>query len=243
MPQIEDIENQDTDLVDGDAEPEVVAREYAPGELAPSIITKSKVWKPDELRDEDMLDVITALLRSCFESDEPCRRWQVLETWELRMSDRGYQHLESTSEGGWRVPGSEDEHSNALANMTDAGVFSTPILPSQGDIAIGCLNRGAIKVNFTPRRSKRPQDVAAAAAANEYKWLWQKANADLQYDLTSIGWTDPRVITWTRTIADKRFGLDDDGNPVQAELTTPWGVLESRSPMLAGSLKECGFTS
>lgn len=243
MPQIEEIDDHDTDLVEDDAEPEVVAREYAPGELAPSIVTKSKVWKPDELRDEDMLDVITGLLRSCFESDEPCRRWQVLETWELRMSDRGYQHLESTSEGGWRVPGSEDEHANALANMNDAGVFSTPVLPSQGDIAIGCLNRGAIKVNFTPRRSKRPQDVAAAAAANEYKWLWQKANADLQYDLTSLGWTDPRVITWTRTVADKRFGLDDEGSPMQAELTTPWGVLESRAPMLAGSLKECGFLS
>ncbi|MFP5230781.1 MAG: hypothetical protein ACLGXA_24455 [Acidobacteriota bacterium] len=229
---------------DADEEQETAAREYAPGELAPSIVTKSKVWKPADLEKQGMLNVILDLLRNCFSSDEAPRRWQVLETWEARLFDRGYQHLEGTKEGGWRVPaaGGRENH-NGIADQDEAGVFATNILSSQGDIAIGALNRGAVKISFSPRRNKRPQDVAAAAAANEYRWLWTKNNATLQYDLTSLGWTDPRAVVWTRTIADKRFGHDDDGNPRQIELSSVFGVLESRLPMMANAVKDCGHLS
>lgn len=243
-----DLEEQDV-LTDSDATSEGldqdqdVAEEYAPGELAPSIVAKSKVWKPADLEQEGMLHCILSLLRSCFTTDESPRRWQVLETWEARMMDRGYQHLEATKEGGWRVPAAGGSNRNGIAELDDAGVFNTNVFSAQGDIATGALNRGAIKVNFSPRRSKRPEDVSAAAVANEYKWLWAKNNARLQYDLTNLGWTDSRVVTWTRTVADKRYGLDEEGNPRRVELSTTHGVLESRLPMIADNVRDCGFIS
>lgn len=241
MPQTAEQEDIQTGSQDDQV---AVAQEYAPGELAPCIVTRSKVWKPADLEKEGMTGVITDLLRSCFTTDEAPRRWQVLENWEARMMDRGFQHLEGTKEGGWRVAAAGGrENSNGIADQDEAGVFATNILSAQGDIAIGALNRGAIKVNFSPRRSKRPEDVAAAAIANEYKWLWQKTNSRLQSDLTGLGWTDSRVVVWTRTVADKRFGLDEDGKPRQIELSTAHGVLESRLPMMADSVRDCGYLS
>lgn len=219
------------------------AEEYAPGEIVPALVTKSRVWKPDELRDEGILGCIESLLKSCFQTDEAPRRWQVVETWEARMLDRGYQHLEATREGGWSVAGAGGGDKNGIAEQNDAGLFATNILGAQGDIAVGALNRGAVKVNFSPRRSKRPEDVAAAAAANEYKWLWAKYNDRLQSDITTTGWTDSRAVLWTRTVADQRFGLDDEGNPRQIEITTAHGVLESRLPMMADHLRDCGNAS
>jgi hypothetical protein len=221
----------------------IEAQEYAPGELAPVIVTSQKVWKPDDLP-RDIVQVITTLSQICSTTDEAARRFSVLQTWEMRHMDRGYQYLEPDQRGGWKIAGvdSSARHRNQLAAADDAGLYATNVLSAQGDIATGALNRGKIKVSFSPKRSKNPADVAAADTANQYKYLWEKYNPRLQSDIANLGWTDCRVVTWTRSVADKsRFGVNEDGTPRIVEMSTAHGVLESKLPMMVDSLKDCGY--
>ena len=232
------------EVLDLPAEAETIeAEEYAPGELAPVIVTSAKVWKPDELP-KDIVQVITTLAQICSTTDEAARRFSVLQTWEMRHMDRGYQYLEPDQRGGWKIAGvdASARHRNQLAAADDAGLYATNILSAQGDIATGALNRGRIKISFSPKRSKNPSDVAAADAANQYKHIWEKYNPTLQRDIANLGWTDCRVVTWTRSVADKaRFGTNDDGTPRIVEMSTAHGVLESKLPMMVDSLKDCGY--
>jgi hypothetical protein len=217
------------------------AQEYAPGELAPCIVTQAKVWKSDDLKRENLLEPIRGLIKSLPLDGDLARRFNVLETWEARLMDRGHQHLSAEGEG-FRVAGAPGEDKrNSLAELANAGINNTNVFSAQGDICTGVLNRGKIRVSFSPRKSKRPQDVAAADAGNSYKFLWEKNNPNLQKDITNCAWTDCRSLVWTRTIADKRFGLDDEGNPRQMEVSSAFGALESRLPMLQDSLKDCSY--
>lgn len=223
------------------------AQVYAPGELAPSIVVPDniRVWKPDDFEDKGFPGVIQTLVKSVSNADEAARRFQVLQSWELRHMDRGYQYLESDSKnGGWSIAGTSGYTSrtqNSLAAMDDAGLYPTNIMSAQGDIATGALNRGKVKVSFTANRSKEPGDVKAATVANEYKFIWEKNNPEFQAQITNLGWTDSRVVTWTRTIADAKFGLDNNGKPRTRQISTPFGVLESKCPMMVDKLCDMSY--
>jgi hypothetical protein len=218
------------------------AQEYAPGELAPCIVTTAKVWKSDDLKSEGLLEPIKSLIKSLPGDADMARRFQVLSTWEARLQDRGHTHNSSDGEG-WTVAGSPgNDKRNSIAEMNEAGIHGIGVYSAQGDIATGVLNRGKVKVSFSPKRSKRPQDVAAATAANSYSKLWEKNNPSLQKEVTNYAWTDCRSLVWTRTVADKsRFGVDDEGKPLQMEVSSSHGVLETRLPMTVDSLKECSY--
>jgi len=235
MPETQESQNVDLDVMQ--------APEYRPGELAASIVTSQKVWKPEDLKDEGIVGVMQQLVKTVSNADEAARRFQVIQTWEARHMDRGYQHLEADARGGWKIAGinSSSRSENGLAAMDDAGLYATNIFSAQGDIASGALNRGKIKVSFSPRYSKNPQDVAAADTANQYKYLWEKSNPSLQRDITELGWTDCRTVLWTRTVADKRYGIDEEGNPRSVELSTAHGILESKLPMMVDKLEDCGY--
>ncbi len=216
--------------------------EYAPGELAPSIVTTQKVWRPDELKAKDLTGAIEALFKSGSDTDEAARRFSVVQTWQDRHFDRGYQHLDGDGKGGWTIAGASSSSTrNGVSAMDDAGLYPTNIYSSQGDIATGTLVRGKIIPNFVPKKSKQPQDVAGAAMANQYKKVWSKNNCELQQNISDLGWTDCRVLTWTRSIADKRFGTNDQGQPMRMEITTAHGVLESKLPMMVDKLTDAGY--
>lgn len=237
--------SQDAGELAEDQKPQVAeAEQYAPGALTPAIVTDQRVWKPDELADLQMVGQITDLVRNCATADLAYRRYHVLETWEQRLFDRGRQYLEGSNQGGWVVGSGgfgSDANKNGIAMLDEAGIYATNIYSAQGDIATGALNRGKIKVSFAPKRSKNPRDVAASAAADDYKWIWEKYNPDLQRRFTEQGWTESRSIVWTRTVADRRFGEDQDGNPQRAEVSSAHGVLETRLPMMMDCIENCGY--
>lgn len=223
------------------------AEVYKPGELAPSIVIPEnvRIWKPDDFEDKGFPGVIQTLVKAVSNADEAARRFQVLQSWELRHIDRGYQYLEADGKnGGWSIAGTSGYTSrtqNALAAMDDAGLYPTNIFSAQGDIATGALNRGKVKVTFAPARNKEPRDVKASEVANQYKYLWEKNNSNFQREITDLGWTDSRVLTWTRTIADIKFGVDSNGNPKTRQISTPFGVLESKCPMMVDRLCDMSY--
>lgn len=231
-----------------DEQVQSVAEEYKPGELAPSIITSAKVWKPDDLKklDPALEALLVSLARECSSTDEAARRFSILQTWQNRHMDRGYQYLEDNGHGGWSIAGTNStKNANSLSAGDDANLYPTNIMAAQGDIACGALRRGEIKVNFFPPRSKDPMEVACADEANRYKHIWRKNNPNLQSEIADLGWTDCRVLVWTRSVADcARFGYADGpggDDPRVVELSTSHGVMETKLPMMADTLAQCGF--
>lgn len=226
---------------------EDIAKEYAPGELTPSIVTSQNVWKPDDVEkvEKGLSSIFTELSEQCSQADEAARRFSVLQVWEERHMDRGYQYLESASGGGWQVVGAQTtgKNQNGLAQNNDANLYATNIAAAQGDISTSALCRGQIKVNFTANKSKDPMDAMCAAESNKYKHLWYQANNSmrLQREIAGLAWTDPRALLWTRTMASKRFGLNDDESVRCREVTSVHGVLETKLPMMVDELKDAGY--
>jgi hypothetical protein len=238
--------SQSADLKPGDQETAAVAQEYQPGELVPAIITDQKVWKPADLEkiDNTLCSIPITLSESCSQADEAARRFSVLQVWEERHMDRGYQYLEGGQNGGWQIVGaSVAKNKNGLAENNDANLYATNISSAQGDISTSALCRGAIKVNFSPNKSKDPMDVQCADESNKYKHLWYEVNNSmkLQRDTAGLAWTDPRGLIWTATWADKRFGLTDEGTIRRRECSKLYGVLETKLPMMVDCLKECSY--
>jgi len=223
----------------------IEAEQYKPGELAPAIITPREMFKPDDLKKlaVGLEGTILDLVKSTSLTDEAARRFSVLQTWQNRHMDRGYQYLETDRSGGWTIAGAQGNDKNPIAAQDDANLYPTNIFSAQGDIATGALNRGEIKVNFFPSRSKVPLEVACASESNRYKHVWRKYNPELQRDITSLAWTDCRALVWTRSVADcARFGYGDDSvTPRVVEISTPFGVMESRGPMMNDKLCDWSY--
>ncbi len=226
------------------------AEEYVAGELAPNIITSSKVFKPDDLDklDATLQQTIMGIIESCSQADSAARRFNVLQVWEGRHFDRGYQYLED-NKGGWQVVGTDvAKGSNSLVANDNANMYPTNLYAAQGDIISSALCRGDIKVNFSPVCSKEPSDVETADEANKYKHIWYETNCStaLQRDLAGLAWTDPRGVFWTRSMSDKsRFGVvegEDGQEEIKVvEVTTLHGVLESKLPMMADRLDQMSY--
>lgn len=235
----EDLQTTESVSID----PAPAAEEYQPGELAPSIVTDAKVWKPTDFKDQTIIPTIKSLFEKCAIADEAARRFNVLETWEIRHFDRQHQYLKAEKgTGAWQVYGADaGAGKNGIAESDDRNLYATNIFSAQGDIATGALNRGKIKVKAAPRKSKNPPDVAASDEANKYTYIWEKMNPTLQGDLFDIGWTDCRSLVWTRTVADARWGEGADGSPHRRELSTAHGVLETKGPMMADKLCDWGY--
>ena len=232
---------QTAESVSTDAPP--AAEEYQPGELAPCLITDAQVWKPADFKDQTIIPVLKSLFEKCAMADEAARRYQVLETWEMRHFDRQHQYLKSErGTGAWQIYGanSTSQNGNGIADADDRNLYATNIFSAQGDIATGALNRGKIKVTFAPRKSKNPPDVAGADECNKYKYLHEKANPNLQRDFFLAGWTDCRSLVWTATWADARWGTGAQG-PVRRELSKVFGVLETKGPMMADKLRDWSY--
>jgi len=238
--------SQIADLNPEESNKAAVAEEYQPGELAPSIITSETVWKPADIEkvDKALTSVFVTMAECGSQADEAARRFSVLQVWEERHMDRGYQYLEAAQNGGWSIVGaSATKNKNGLAENDDANLYATNQYSAQGDISTSALCRGQIKVNFTPGKSKLPIDVACADESNKYKHLWYEANNSmrLQRDVAGLAWTDCRGILWTRTVADKRFGLNDDESIRQREVTSLHGILETKLPMMVDCREQCSY--
>jgi hypothetical protein len=90
------------DVVDKAAEDTTdKAQEYKPGELGPAIVTSSTIYKPDDLKklSPTLEGVITGLLDSIGNQDIAPRRLNILQVWEARLFDRGYQYLDGGRDG------------------------------------------------------------------------------------------------------------------------------------------------
>lgn len=184
---------------------------------------------------EDEREAIRKVVENASRDAVASRRLEVSQTWEAQNFERGYQHNLPTKGGGWEIPGSRSLW-GPLAIMDSSGLYSTNTYGRDRDIIVGALGREIPKVVFFPSEPQSPASISASDAANKFKYIFEK-NSNLRQvlmDLGDIYYTDGRAILYTRHVLDaKRFGTGPDGAPKGCELTTVFGKLENKVPMLA----------
>lgn len=227
------------------------------GELAPFDISDQPMYVLDPTAGQDgepylpLSDqeqrVLKELTLLCSRMDVASRRFEVEQSWEARLFERGYQHLLPRRGGGWALPG-ENSRWGVSSTIDSSALYATNIYGARRDIIVSALARGVPKVQFFPKDPESGPDVTAAEAANKYKDVWEKSN-DLRNRMVEIAgyfYTDDRVLLYTRSVADaQRFGWDEDeeGNrtPAVREITSVFGKLEGKLPTAVQHQNEMQF--
>lgn len=152
--------------------------------------------------------------------DVAARRWEVEQSWEARLFDRGYQYLLPRRGGGWVLPPFATDYSRGRGR---SGVrhygFETNIYTTYGEIITAALTRDVPEGRFQPKNPESDADVTAAEAASKFAKCFAKSNdlLDFQHQLVYYLRTDGRAVIDTEFIIDaQRFGRMDPSQPEPA---------------------------
>jgi|GEM_PF-4377489 hypothetical protein len=204
---------------------------FIPGQYAPCDFSAEPYAQPNAEQKRVLRDLV--ILKS--RTDVASRRFEVEQAWEARLFPRGYQHLLPRRGGGWSLPG-ENKVTGVMATSDSASLYATNIVGRDTDILCAAIAREVPKVNFFPKKPEDPSSMRAADAANEYKYIYEKNSnlRDLLMTAAMFYCSDDRVLFYTRHVRSaEMFGLDDEGNPRGAEITSVFGKLEHKVPMQA----------
>lgn len=198
----------------------------------------NNVELPEELQNAGL-----ALLHKAQEQDLYQRRREVLRDRLNRFYERGMQHVYPDftaggfvvgTPGGWVPDG--DRELQCGNYIEDYNIFGRAL-----QIIIAKLTENPPGVDFQPDSGNNSVDLQASTAAEAYRLLYDRRN-DSKDTLTAIVrmmGVSGRTVTWTRTIADEqRWGTNQQGKPVEAEITTVYGTLENKVPILARSMQD-----
>lgn len=196
---------------------------------------------------EELVDALTELVRERQNNEQFVRRREVLRDRRNRYYERGFQHLHENERAGTFVQMQAGQsYTNSSGQLSwcpnyidDYNLFA-PCL----EILIAILTQNSPGIDFRPINPNLTEHMDAATAAEGYRKMFDRANDPKQIlvDLTRMMGVSGRTVIWTRTEADaQKYGYDDAGNPHKMETATVYGTLESRVPVLAKSLSDCGF--
>lgn len=209
---------------------------FVPGKYAPFDYSEEPFA---ELTDEQKRVLRELTLLVC-RRDVASRRFEVEQRWEARLFTRGYQHLLPRRGGGWELPG-QNSIFGPMATADASALYATNIIGRDQDILTAAMAREVPKVQFFPKNPEDPASIRATDGGNKYKYVYEKCSG-LREKLTDAALyycTDERVLFYTRHVRDEEsFGVDDQGQPRGAEITSIYGVLEHKVPMQASCQRE-----
>ena len=194
---------------------------------------------------EELQQALLQLTEIAQEQDLYQRRLEVIRDRKNRFYERGMQHVYADigtglfvagSPGGW-VPDGNDREVQCSNYVDDY-----PIFPRALQIIIAKLTENPVGITWEPDSGKPGSvDLQAAQAGEAYEMLFNRRNdsKDLLTAIVRMYGVSGRTITWTRTIADKqRWGTDEQGQPVESEICSVFGTLESKVPILASTIQD-----
>lgn len=192
---------------------------------------------------EDSQNKMKELVLIASRTDVASRRFEVEQSWEARLFERGYQHLLPRRGGGWSLPG-EGSQWGPLSTADSSSLYSTNIYGRDKDIIVAAMSRETPEIEFFPNDPDDIKDVTASEGANKYKDVYMKNNP-MREILSQMGYyyyTDDRLILYTRLVLDKqKFGVNADGSPKGREVTTVHGKLEGKVPVPVNCQREMQF--
>ena len=115
---------------------------------------------------------------------------------------------------------------------------TSSILSLRALIAAGTANPPGVHIEA---RSNRTADTIGAEAADLYREFVEQANdiKNVQTDVWRLFGTDGRVILRVyKGDPDAQYGVDEEGNPLDAELIEVNGVLETKVPVTQNNPKK-----
>ena len=189
-----------------------------PGELAPFWATPYQPAKLSQ-KAENCLKSLCDLVGN---KDVAARRWEVEQSWEARLYDRGYQYLLPRKGGGWIMPPFATDYNRGSQRKGGQKWYGyeTNIYTTYGEIITAALTRDIPSVRFFSQDPTSDADITAAKAANNYSRIFARNNdlLDLQHQLVYYLRTDGRAVIVTNHVLDaQRFGREDmSGQPDDA---------------------------
>lgn len=207
-----------TDTQQQSAEQERPEQQFQPGELAPCWASP---YPFADLSEEEKNQLI-ALARLVGNKDVAARRWEVEQSWEARLFDRGYQYLLPRRGGGWILPPFATDYNSPggkRSGMKWYG-YETNIYTTYGEIVTAALTRDIPHVRFEPQDPDCDSDIITAHAATQYARVFARNNdlLDFQHQLVYYLRNDGRAIIVTDFVQDaSRFGRVEEQEPVVPE--------------------------
>jgi len=192
---------------------------------------------------EELKQAVQGVAKHYMAVDKYVRRSEIMDARRQRFYRRGDQYIYwNTSQMlflPWQGGGTGADPSDAqdTPRYTDVYNIYWPYLRAL--IAVGVQNPPG--VNFEPDDPAKAVDITAARAAEKYRHFIDRVNKrkELQSDVMSLFGTDGRTGIYTRSVRDKiKFGVNDEGEPHQAEVMGAFGVLESKPVPLLEAKQE-----
>lgn len=181
------------------------------------------------------------LLRVALQREVYARRQEVMECRRERFYDRGIQYIY------W------DFNSWGFAPLSSVGYGDSHNEPSYEDVyniyhpflraLCASLTANPPGAHIEPR-TNRTADTVAANAADKYREFLEQANdiKQVQLDVARLQCTDGRIIIEVvKGEPDIKYGVGDDGEPLDAELFDINGVLESKVPITQNDPKKWAY--
>ena len=189
---------------------------------------------------ENLQKALKGLLRKALQREMYARRQEVMEARKERFYDRGDQYIywnETTMSfapltgnfGGGGAPGDNGGYEDVY------NIFHPFV---RALIAAGTANPPGAHIE---PRSNKTADTIGAESADLYREFVEQAN-DIKRVQTEI-WryfcTDGTVIAEAvKDGPDPKYGVDEDGNPLEAEIIELHGTLERKAPITQNSMKD-----
>ena len=186
----------------------------------------------------NLQNALKELLRKALKREIYARRQEVMEARKQRFYDRGVQYIywDFNSMGFAWLPGCAPGGGSGDGGYSDVYNIFHPFLRAL--IAAGTANPPGTHIE---PRSNKTADTVGAESADLYREFVEQAN-DIKGVQTSI-WrlfgTDGRVIIRVyKGDPDESIGIDEDGEPLEAELMDVGGVLEWKVPITQNDPKK-----
>ena len=215
----------------------------APQQSGPRTYGEDNIDLPEELQNALLLLVQEAQRQDLYQ-----RRIEVMRDRRNRFYERGIQHVYEDMRTGMFVLGSPgltvpDPSGNGMLQcgqfLNDYDIFGRSL-----QIIIAKLTENPVGVDFQPDSADNSADLQASEAAEAYRLLYDRRNdsKDLLTAIVRMMGVSGRTVTWTRTEADvEKWGTDEKGEPRRVQVTTVYGTLESKVPVMATSIRMCPY--
>ena len=193
---------------------------------------------------EALQNALLELVQEAQRQDMYQRRIEVISDRKQRFYERGIQHIYYHFGTGAFIQGAPGAIVPAPDGQGEVQcgqyVENYNIFARALQIIIARLSENPVGVDFQADQADKPEDLQAAEAAEAFCILYDRNNNrnDLVISILRMMGLSGRVVTWTRTIADEqKFGTDEADNPKRVQITTVYGKLESKVPIMAQGIE------
>lgn len=189
--------------------------DFVPGLMAPQDVFDGE---PVTLSQEQ-INVLRAVVTRDANNELMSWREEIMQTWQQRLFNRGYQYILWSNYNGWAFPKVGSGYHPL--DPSSRSQYIVNIYSAYGQVISACLSREFPSVRFMPCRDDRDSDITAAQTASKISTYVQRTlgGKELLRRIGSILYTDGRAIGFTRYVKDaQRFGF---ARPDEAEGVVP----------------------